>query len=92
MTRDNQATWDRPDDVHISAGGVATRDSSSSVPAFVLAGSCSFKHRGITAIIGPVGSGKSTLLLSLLGETKVNPKLLSIFFSINEAQRYCKAT
>jgi ABC-type lipoprotein export system ATPase subunit len=47
---------------------------SSSIP-FMLSCTCSFKHKGITAIIGPVGSGKTTLLLSLLGETKVPESL-----------------
>ena len=45
--------------------------SSNGSAPFTLSGTCSFKHNGITVVIGPVGSGKSTLLMSLLGETKV---------------------
>ena len=74
-----QAIWDKPDDVKVSvdksrkriASSSSSSSSSSSNPHFILSGTCSFKHKGISVIIGPVGSGKSTLLMSLLGETKV---------------------
>ncbi len=72
----DQATWDKPDDVHLTIGTASAHRSdgessgNGSAP-FTLSGTCSFKHNGITVVIGPVGSGKSTLLMSLLGETKV---------------------
>ena len=83
-----QAMWDKSDDVKVSVkntgnqrGRSSSSSSSSSNPLFMLSGTCAFKHKGISVIIGPVGSGKSTLLMSLLGETKArrfttpNPKL-----------------
>lgn len=77
-----QATWDRPDEVKMHIGdstssgdrnGNSARQQSIGSAPFILSGTCSFKHKGITAVIGPVGCGKTTLLLSLLGETKVLP-------------------
>jgi ABC-type lipoprotein export system ATPase subunit len=75
-----QATWDKADDIHVPMGKSSTNSSDGGTPhVFSLSGTCSFKHKGVSVIIGPVGSGKSTLLLSLLGETQVTTAIKRAF-------------